>query len=158
MKILSGGRALQLDLPPNIKIHNVVSVQQVEKAPNPHEDACIWDYPRPPAMDEVEGLWQVEIIGHWRTKGGKLRYKVHWIGYPSDDDQWVWPEDVTKALINEYEQKERRRKTRVATMCINASMGATIFTQWLVASGGADKENVIKSGLDTPFSYEVRVP
>ena len=153
-RILSGGRAVQLDLPPNINIHNVVSVQQVERAPNPHDDAWKRDYPRPAAIDEEEGLWQAEIIGHRQTKGGRLRYKVHWVGYPADDDQWVRPEDVTRALIDDYERRERRRKTGVATMCVDASIGA----QCLAAAGEADDGDVIRSGLDTLFSYEIRVP
>jgi len=158
MRILSSGRAVELDLPPNVKMHNVVSVQQVEKAPNSRDDAWKQDYPRPPAMDEGEGLWQAKIISYRRTKGGWLRYKVHWVGYPSDDDQWVRPEDVTKALIDEYEQKERRWKTRVAIMCVDASTGATMFAQCLAAAGGADVGDLIKSGQDTPFSYKVSVP
>jgi len=157
MKVLSGGRAVQLDLPPSVKIHNVISIQQVKKAPNSHEDAWGRDYPRPPAMDEAEGLWQAEIISHRRIRGRKLRYKVHWVGYPSDDDQWVRPEDMTKALIDEYEQRERRRKMSVAAMYVDASAGATMFTQCLAAAGGADEGNVIRSAPDTPFSYEVRV-
>src|SRR5258705_9812928 len=81
IEILSNGRAIRLELPPEMKtMHPVVSVQQVEKAPNPSEDPWRRDYPRPLPAEE-DDIYLAEIIGERTTKGGQKKYHVRWIGY-----------------------------------------------------------------------------
>ena len=100
--ILSGGRALELNLPENIGIHPVVSVQQVERAPNPLQDPWHRDYLWPQAIDDKGEIFKIEIIAEKILWNGSKKYKVHWIGYPSSDDQWLRSTDVTDELIAEY--------------------------------------------------------
>jgi len=38
LEVLAGGRALRLKLPENLGIHNVISVQNVDKAADPKDD------------------------------------------------------------------------------------------------------------------------
>jgi len=38
LEILAGGRALRLKIPPNLGIHDVISVQNVDKASDPKDD------------------------------------------------------------------------------------------------------------------------
>ncbi|KAF8439657.1 hypothetical protein BGX38DRAFT_1207033 [Terfezia claveryi] len=118
----------------------------------------VWnrEYPRPPAVDEAEGLFQAEIIGHRFTRGGDIRYRIHWVGYPSDEDQWVRRDDVADILVRDYEEKEKKRKERVTVNCIEALVGASVLTECLAITNGG--EDAIHSGDDAPFKYEIRIP
>jgi len=105
VRILSGGRAVQLDLPANIQIHSVVSVQQVEPARDPAGDPCKRDFARPPPVDADEDreIFEAEIVAHRVLRSGRKKYRVHWVGYPADQDQWVSDMDVSDALVQDYD-------------------------------------------------------
>ncbi|KAF8434023.1 hypothetical protein BGX38DRAFT_1070666, partial [Terfezia claveryi] len=77
----------RLNLPPGIKIHPVVSVQQVEKAENPETDPWQRGYPRPPPVDG-DNIFLAEIIGEQTTKAEQKKYHVRWIEYPLEEAQW----------------------------------------------------------------------
>ena len=52
LRTLSRGRALELDIPPELGIHPMVSTQQVEKSRDPSTDPWGRDYPRPEAVND----------------------------------------------------------------------------------------------------------
>ena len=151
IKVLSGGRALELNLPESMDIHPIVSVQQVERSSNPAKDPWKRDYPRPQAVDEDREIFKAEIIGDKTLRNGSKKYKVHWIGYPSSDDQWLRQMDVTDDLVKEYEEKQRVRRQELTVTAIDSK----IMAQTLIATGIHD---MVKSMEDTPFTYEIRLP
>ncbi|KAH0788784.1 chromobox protein 5-like [Histomonas meleagridis] len=56
-----------------------------------------------------EDVYEVEAIVGERTRRGKKQFKVHWVGYPSEDDTWENEEDVDcDELIEEYREKVKK--------------------------------------------------
>ena len=94
-----------MDFPPNIRVYSVVSVQQVEPARDPARDPWRRDFPRPPPVDadEYGEIFEAEIVGHRVLRSSRKKYRIHWVGYPIDQDQWVSDLDVTDALVEEYD-------------------------------------------------------
>ena len=97
-KVLRDGHAVELELPPTMHgIHLVLSVQQLEKAKNPADDPWRRDHARPPAIEK--DMFAAEIIDKRTSLTGRKTYKIHWIGYPLDEAQWVREMDVALATV-----------------------------------------------------------
>jgi hypothetical protein len=47
-----------------------------------------------PAFDDDEEEYEIEKILDHKEVRGKRQYLVHWLGYPTSDDQWVDAEDL----------------------------------------------------------------
>ena len=118
-------------------MHPVVSIQQVEKAPNPSENPWERDFPRPPPAQE-DDIYLAEIIGERAMKGGRKKYHVRWIGYPLEQAQWLSEKDVTDELINEFRERQALRKQTTTTLHLE---------------GGQ-----VVSPTDAPFAYKIKVP
>ena len=40
------------------------------------------------------------------ARAGKMRFKVSWVGYPAEDNQWVCECNVGKAVVTEWKEKQ----------------------------------------------------
>ena len=121
-----GRLAYELDIPREFgKIHPVISVTHLEPAP---DEADPWNRQHPePGPVEMEGdteelkSFDVErIVNKKVSKIGKnLRtsYRVKWEGYPDTRNEWYPVSELEncKELIDEYEQRERRKANRSGT-------------------------------------------
>lgn len=108
-KIVSGGRALELDIPKQFNMHNVVSVQNDDPAPNPHSDPFQRTWPKPLKIGP-QTIMNSEILDWKKTRGGKTRYKVNWNGWPPENAVWRDEKDVDKVLIEVFKIREKNRK------------------------------------------------
>ena len=48
------------------------------------------------------------------------KYRIHWVGYPADQDQWVSDLDVTDVLVEDYDRKCRERHARTTSAALRA--------------------------------------
>ena len=96
LEVLAGGRALRLKLPENLGIHDVISVQNVDKANDPKDDI----FGRHP-----EGTTQ-RIIAHRDTAKRGRRYRVRLKSRYAEEDKWIYPgknfENLPRSLCEEY--------------------------------------------------------
>ena len=95
----------KLDLPPSYKVHPVFHARLIKLAiPNDPKQFPTREPSRPgPAFDDNDEEYEVEkILDHRDTRRGR-EFLVHWLGYPSSDDQWVLANDLSApTLLNEY--------------------------------------------------------
>jgi hypothetical protein len=63
--------------------------------------------PLPEIIDDKEEYELEEVLASKHTPQGKLVYRVHWKGYPSSEDSWVRPADMTGAqeAIEDFHHK-----------------------------------------------------
>lgn len=104
-----GSLAYELDLPPIIEIHPVISIAQLEPAPK-SEDPFKRPYPTNPGPVRAEGddsapSYEIERIIGKRISRKKLQYLVSWKGYNSAHNVWYNVEnlDNAKEAIEDYE-------------------------------------------------------
>lgn len=116
IRIVSQGRALELDIPPSLGIHPVVSIQHVEHVPRPSDDP----FGRTPQSETVltsktaqPNPVNAQIIDNRRTKGGKQKYKIHWTGQEMETDEWVLSIKIDERLVAEYEESQRAQKAHL---------------------------------------------
>jgi len=81
---------------------------------------------------EESGIFVIERIIRHKTVKRKRRFYVKWRGYGSENNSWVWGEDILdKDAIQEYDvQRKQRKATRIQRMrrgcsSINPSIVAT---------------------------------
>jgi hypothetical protein len=61
----------------------------------------------PLKLDEVD--WEVEkIVDHKRSKNGRYRFLVRWLGYGPEDDSWLSENDLEdcQEILEEYRRSE----------------------------------------------------
>jgi len=160
LRILSRGRVVQLDLPSNLQIHPVVSVQQVEPVKDPTGDFWRRDFARPPLVDvDKDGeIFEVEIVAHRVLRSGRRKYRMHWVGYPADQDQWVSEVDMSDALVQDYEWRSKERNARITSASLRASEFDDEMSVVARSLFRMVEPDTILSDSDTPFSYEIRIP
>ena len=91
-------------------IHNVVSVTQLE----PHSGAD--SYERESQLNsgsveeqEDEQYYKIDAVVDKKMIYESLWYKVKWTGYGSEENTWLWPEDIqAKDLIQKYKEKQHQ--------------------------------------------------
>ena len=83
-------------------------------------------------------------------KSGRKKYKVHWVGYPSDQDKWVREDDMTNELVEEFKnrQSSRRKKASVAAIC----------SKEMITTLAVMTSTITRLQEDTPFKYEIKIP
>jgi hypothetical protein len=105
-----GPVAYRLDLPVNMKIHDVFHVDLL--MPYKETEAYGPAYTRPPPdLIEGEEEYEIESIRDMRkTRGRKTQYLVHWRGYPVSDDSWVDSTELNAPeLVKEFHSAEAGR-------------------------------------------------
>jgi hypothetical protein len=108
---LVNSQAYRLALPPAMKIHPTFHVSLLD----PYKKSTIPDRtqsPPPPVNIDDPTIYEVEQILDSRLFRRKLQYKVRWLGYGPEDDQWVHHSDVTspdliKAFHTKYPSKPK---------------------------------------------------
>jgi hypothetical protein len=85
------GHAYQLDLPPTIKIHPVISADKLRKAANDPFPGQILE-PGLPIVVNGQEEWDVEEILASRAYYGKLQYRVKWAN-SDPDPAWYYASD-----------------------------------------------------------------
>ena len=105
-----GRLAYRLELPGNMRIHNVISVAHLEPATDPSEDPYHRHHSPPPAVTiDGEDEYVIDKLVRKRRvrkgRGWSVQYLIRWKGYGPEHDTWQPERDVadTKAL-DEYER------------------------------------------------------
>jgi hypothetical protein len=88
LEVLANKHAVRLDIPPQIGIHPVLSIQHVDRAFDPSQDPFQRsNHEEPPAVDVAGDRWEGEIRDERSTRSGQKRYLVHWIGWDERYDE-----------------------------------------------------------------------
>ena len=106
-----GKRALRLDLPANLKIHNVISKVHLVPAKAPGEDPYERvAQPPPPDIIDGESEYEVEQVLSERLVRGKCKYLILFNGYGPEDDWEYNSEDLEhcQELLEEYRNRTHR--------------------------------------------------
>jgi len=95
--IAKEGHSFRLELPPNIKVHPVFHASKLRKDPN---NPLPGQQPDEVLPIVVEGgqEWEIDKILGVRVVRKQLRYRVQWVGYDIDADEYL-PEDLNHAPI-----------------------------------------------------------
>ena len=107
-----GTQAARLRLPPNSRVHPVISTLHLQKFV---EDDKFGRICKPPPAGVIDGddAWEVEyIFGERSRRSGHTEFKVKWLGYPDTEFTWE-PESnlrhdlgpTATQLIDAYRQK-----------------------------------------------------
>jgi hypothetical protein len=81
LEVLANKHAVRLEIPPQVGIHPVLSIQHVDRAFDPSQDPFERsNHQEPPAVDVAGDCWEGEIRDEKCTRSGQKRYLVHWIG------------------------------------------------------------------------------
>jgi len=119
LEVLAGGRALRLKLPENIGIHDVISVQNVDKAADPKDDI----FGRHP-----EGTTQ-RIIAHRDTAKRGRRYRVQLNSRYADEDKGIYPrknfENLPRSLCEEYDTLVLQAETMASSLMPDQPIGVS---------------------------------
>ena len=114
-----GRLAYRLQLPPNMKIHPVVSVAQIEPAVDPTEDPYHRLPPQPGPVEEedenpVNPLYEIERF--LDKKPGKDTYLVKWKGYGHEYNAWYPLHALGDAqeFVDEYRSRRPTRRRAAA--------------------------------------------
>ncbi|MDB5851806.1 MAG: hypothetical protein JWP29_5558 [Rhodoferax sp.] len=103
LEVKSGGRALRLDFPPELKIHPVVSAQ--------HVDRVIPDaFNRPGAQPPPFVKFPEYVFEKRKVRGGKAKYKVRFEGYDVSRAEWLDEVDIPAVLVKEFEERTSARR------------------------------------------------
>jgi hypothetical protein len=133
--VLANKHAVCLDIPPQIGIHPLLSIQHIDRAVDQSQDPFQRsDHEEPPAVDAAGDHWEGEIQDEKSTRSGQKRYLVHWIGWDERYDEWLPPGCIDQGMIDDCDNNCR---------ALNGQLAQTFLT-------------------DTPFpakkSYEAVIP
>ena len=131
-----GHLAYKLDLPPEMRIHPVISVAHLIPA---GKDAPTDPEPGHVEADQAEGSeadleWEVERIVGKRVHYGKPQYLVKWIGYGHGRNMWRGLDDLQgcKEFVTDYNggrhaaryfRHSDNRRTTITSMSSPAAFG-----------------------------------
>ncbi len=107
-----GKLAYRLELTPSMKIHDVVSVAQLEPAPDPARDPYNRPSRPPPEIIDGEEEFEVDrIIAKRFIKRGRskrVEYLVRWKNYNVEHDTWEPRENLKNAMerVKAFEENE----------------------------------------------------
>ena len=109
--------AYEIDLPPTMRIHLVISIAQLE--PAKHPDPYNRGHQEPPPVenesDDAPSFEVEKLLSKRVTPGGKIKYLVKWKGWGPEHNAWYSMESLSDAmdLVQEFNAKEA--EGRVAT-------------------------------------------
>jgi transposase InsO family protein len=89
------GHSFRLALPANIKVHPVFHASKLRKDPDDPLPGQRQEEPLPVIVED-EHEWEVEKILGVRVVRKQLRYRVQWVGFDIDPDEYL-PEDLKHA-------------------------------------------------------------
>jgi hypothetical protein len=132
-----GKVAYKVELPPNLKMHNVFHVQLLKK----YQDNGKVQPPPPPIEIDDSLEYEVErVLGHRKVKSGKQigkEFLVKWLGYEHEHNTWEPEKHLTHCedLLADYwanvatspqgvreKQAELRKKWKTAELERNRSV------------------------------------
>jgi hypothetical protein len=135
-----GKVAYKVELPPNLKMHNVFHVQLLKK----YRDNGKVQPPPPPIEIDDSLEYEVErVLGHRKVKRGKQirkEFLVKWLGYEHEHNTWELEKHLTHCedLLADYwanvatspqgvreKQAELRKKRKAAELEWNRSVEQT---------------------------------
>ena len=110
-----GQLAYELELPANMRIHNVISIAHLEPATDPAEDPYQRRrLPAPAVVVDGEEEWEVEkLLQKRRIRRGRgwiTQYLVRWLTYGPESDTWEPEQELlrnAKERVEEYEAANR---------------------------------------------------
>lgn len=99
------GHSYRIDLPPGIQVHDVIHASKLRKDPNDplpgqHAEEGL------PIVVDGDKEWEVEEILGVRVSRRQLRYRVKWVGFDHDTDEYL-PQDLNHApiLLRDFHQR-----------------------------------------------------
>ena len=109
-----GKQAYRLALPTTYRIHPVFHVSYLEPYKRRDGQEHIPFLP-PPEIINDEQEWEVEEIIGRRSEKGEIFYKVKWVGYPEEYDEWVPEKDLDGALElkQDFDAKPKAKRRRI---------------------------------------------
>ena len=109
-----GKQAYRLELPDKYRIHNVFHVSCLEPFYGRDNESEPQSYNAPDLIDGQEE-YEIEYIEDDMRQDNKLYYRVKWLGWPEDYNQWIPEDELQNAaeLRLAYEaQKQGNRRRR----------------------------------------------
>ena len=109
-----GKQAYRLALPTTYRIHPVFHVSYLEPYKRRDGQEHIPFLP-PPEIINDEQEWEVEEIIGRRSEKGEIFYKIKWVGYPEEYDEWVPEKDLDGALELKqgFDAKPKAKRRRI---------------------------------------------
>ncbi|KAH0603723.1 uncharacterized protein H6S33_007382 [Morchella sextelata] len=112
---VAGKRACELELPPQVKIHNVFHIELLEHY---RQSSIPGREQRPPTPKEVdkegEVLYEVEsIVGSWKSRRGLVEYLVKWRGYSMSDCTYQVLDAMNEEVLDLVRDFHRRNPKAV---------------------------------------------
>ncbi|KAH0610986.1 uncharacterized protein H6S33_011413 [Morchella sextelata] len=112
---LAGKRACELELPPQVKIHNVFHIELLERY---RQSSIPGREQRPPTPEEVdkegEVLYEVEsIVGSRKSRRGLVEYLVKWRGYSMSDCTYQVMDAMDEEVLDLVRDFHRRNPKAV---------------------------------------------
>ena len=108
-----GKLAYKLELPPNMRIHPVISVAHLEPATVPADDPWLRRRPTPPpVMVDGQEEWVIEkLLERRRIRRGRgfaTQYLVRWMGFGPEHDTWYNLRDLDNAreLVDDFDNRQ----------------------------------------------------
>ena len=109
-------QAYRLDLPKTLKIHPVINIGFLKANADGTMDfprRPAYQSPPPPEVINDEEFYQIEAIRAHRVVHKRLQFRIKWLGYGEDDNQWKTAaslaEDMTPAsyaaLVEQYKER-----------------------------------------------------
>jgi hypothetical protein len=121
LEVLANKHAVRLDIPPQVGIHPVLSIQHVDRAVDPSQDPFQRsNHEEPPAVDVAGDRWEGEIRDERSTRSGQKRYLVHWIGWDERYDEWLPPGRIDQGMITDWDNNRR---------ALNGQLAQTFLTE-----------------------------
>ena len=93
-----------------MQIHNIVSVTQLK----PHSEADPYERESQLNLSSVEEweneqYYKINAVVDKKMIYESLWYKIKWTEYGSEENTWLWPEDIqAKNLIQKYKEKQHQ--------------------------------------------------
>jgi hypothetical protein len=112
---LAGKRACELELPPQVKIHNVFHIELLERY---RQSSIPGREQRPPTPEDVDSegevLYEVEsIVGSRKSRRGLVKYLVKWRGYSMSDCTYQVMDAMNEEVLDLVRDFHRRNPKAV---------------------------------------------
>lgn len=93
--------------------------------------------------DDCNNVYEVECIVDHKIVNGVTSYKVRWVGYGAESDEWIQEVDVGTEAIDEYNTKNKKKVTRRSITKVQHNSGLNPIPQ----PGNCPLENINREYL-----------